>query len=291
MSKLGFVGLGKMGSAMALRAVQTGYSAIGYNRTKANVSQLEDRVEMVPSIGDLCEESDTVIVSVTDDLADEDVTLGNHGLSDHMKSSKTILDFSTITPMTSRRINEKLKRKNIYRLETPVMGGPSKVLRGELVAMVGGDKGKYEENLETIRVFASRIFYGGNIGDALTLKLSLNLLVAGYAEMIAEGLTMVKKAKIDPKLFIQVLNATPYGTEFSETKGIKMTEGTFEPSFYLKNMRKDLYLLVQSSQEHGVFLPTLGSLFESYIAGLSMGLGDQDYSAIYKYLLNVNKLD
>ncbi|MDG7039092.1 MAG: NAD-binding protein, partial [Nitrososphaerota archaeon] len=69
------------------------------------------------------------------------------------------------------------------------------------------------------------------------------------------------------------------------------TDGTFEPSFYLKNMRKDLYLLVQSSQEHGVFLPTLGSLFETYIAGLSMDLGDQDYSAIYRYLLSVNKLD
>ncbi|MGC8558923.1 MAG: NAD(P)-dependent oxidoreductase, partial [Nitrososphaeria archaeon] len=257
MVKLGFIGLGKMGSALAIRAVQSGYNVIGYNRTRAKLEGLRDRIDIAPSISDVCEGSDIIMVSVTDDSADEDVTLGNHGISDYIKPNRTIMDFSTISPMESRYINEKLKRKGVHRIEVPVVGGPSKAIRGELIALVGGEREKYEDLMDLIRTFAHRTFYIGDIGDAQTVKLAINLLVAGYAEMLAEGLTLVKKQGIDPRLLLNVLNVSTYKTEFSETKGVKMVAENYEPTFYLKHMKKDLGLLTKVANDEDVYMPVM----------------------------------
>jgi len=205
--KLGFVGLGKMGQALALRAIQSGYTVYGYNRTKSKVDSIRDRVEILPSISDVVEKSDVILVAVTDDEADEDVILGNHGISDYIRPNKMIIDFSTISPIMSKYINEKLKRKNAYRLEVPLIGGPDKALRGELIALIGGDRSKYEEMSDLIKTFAIRTIYAGDIGDALSLKLAFNLLVAGYAELIAEGLAFVQKMKVEKIMGIQSLAA------------------------------------------------------------------------------------
>lgn len=288
--KLGFIGLGMMGSALAIRAVQSGYDVLGYNRTRSKVEDLRDRIDIVPSISDVCDEADVIIVSVTDDDADYEVTLGNHGISDYIRPSRVILDFSTITPMMSRLLNEKLKRKGVYRLEVPVVGGPQKAMRGELIAMVGGDREKYEEMSDLIRTFAYRTFYIGGIGDALFLKLAINLIIAGYAELLSEGITLVKKQNVDPRLLLNVLNVSGYKTELSETKGPKMINGNYEPTFYLKHMKKDLGLLQKVANEYNVHMPVAGALWATYTGAVSMGLSDDDFTAIVEYLQRINKV-
>jgi 3-hydroxyisobutyrate dehydrogenase-like beta-hydroxyacid dehydrogenase len=288
--KLGFVGLGKMGQALALRAIQSGYTVYGYNRTKSKVDSIRDRVEILPSISDVVEKSDVILVTVTDDEADEDVILGNHGISDYIRPNKMIIDFSTISPIMSKYINEKLKRKNAYRLEVPLIGGPAKALRGELIALIGGDRSKYEEMSDLIKTFAIRTIYAGNIGDALSLKLAFNLLVAGYAELIAEGLAFVQKMKVDPRLFVYLVNASGYKTEFSETKGQKMLVSNYEPTFYLKHMKKDLGLISKVADKYNVYLPVHSTLWSTYTAATEYGLAEEDYSAILEYLLKINKL-
>ncbi len=288
--KLGFIGLGMMGSSLAIRAVQSGYDVLGYNRTRSKVEGLRDRIEVVPAISDICDEADVILVSVTDDDADYEVTLGNHGISDYIRPNRVILDFSTITPMMSKLLNEKLKRKGVYRLEVPVLGGPQKAMRGELIAMVGGDRDKYEEMADLIRTFAYRTFYIGGIGDALFIKLALNLLIAGYAELLSEGLAMIKKQNIDPRLLLNVLNVSGYKTELSETKGPKMVSGNYEPTFYLKHMKKDLGLLQRVANEYSVYLPVSGALWSTYTGAVSMGLSDEDFSAVLEYLQKVNRI-
>jgi len=288
--KLGFIGLGKMGQALALRAIQSGYTVYGYNRTKSKVDSIRDRVEILPSISDVVEKSDVILVSVTDDEADEDVILGNHGISDYIRPNKMIIDFSTISPIMSKYINEKLKRKNAYRLEVPLIGGPDKALRGELIALIGGDRSKYEEMSDLIKTFATRTIYAGNIGDALSLKLAFNLLVAGYAELIAEGLTIVQKMKVDPRLFIYLINASGYKTEFSETKGQKMLVSNYEPTFYLKHMKKDLGLISKVSDKYSIYLPVHSTLWSTYTGATEFGFAEDDFSAILEYLLKINKL-
>ncbi len=290
MVRLGFIGLGKMGSALAIRAVQSGYNVIGYNRTRSKLEELKDRIDVAPHINDVCEGSDIILVSVTDDAADEDVTLGNHGISDYIKPNKLIIDLSTISPMESRYINEKLKRKGVHRIEVPVIGGPSKAMRGELIALVGGERERYEEQMDLIRTFAHRTFYIGDIGSAQTIKLAFNLLVAGYAEILGESLAMVKKGDIDPRLFINVLNVSTYKTEFSETKGVKMVAENYEPTFYLKHMKKDLGLLNKVANEYNIYMPIMSALWTAYTGAVNQDLGDEDFSAIFQYLQKVNNI-
>jgi len=227
---------------------------------------------------------------VTDDAADEDVTLGNHGISDYIKPNRLIIDLSTISPMESRYINEKLKRKGVHRIEVPLIGDPSKAIRGELIALVGGEREKYEENMDLIRTFAHRTFYIGDIGSAQIIKLAFNLLVAGYAEILAESLTMVKKGNIDPRLFINVLNVSTYKTEFSETKGVKMLAENYEPTFYLKHMKKDLGLLHKVANEYNIHMPIMSALWAAYTGAVNQDLGNEDFSAIFQYLQKVNNI-
>lgn len=280
--------MGKMGSAMALRAVQMGMTVYGYNRTREKVQHLKDRIKLVSSILELCEKSEAIIVMVSDDKADEDVTIGNRGLFESVRSGMLIIDSSTISPSLSRRLTEKLRRKGAIRIEMPVMGGPQEALRGELVAIVGAERTKYEELIRLIRIFANRVFYAGDVGSALTIKLALNFVIAAYAEAIAEGISFVRRSGSDPLLFIQILNATKYKTSFSQTKGIKMVQGSFEPTFYLKHMVKDLSIAERTAQENMAFTPALSVLKEVYKGAYNMGLGELDYSAVAEFLAKLN---
>lgn len=280
--------MGKMGSAMALRAVQMGMTVYGYNRTREKVQHLKDRIRLVSSILELCEKSDAIIVMVSDDKADEDVTVGNRGIFESVRSGKLIIDSSTISPSLSRRLTEKLRRKGAIRIEMPVMGGPREALRGELVAIVGAERTKYEEIVRLIRIFASRVFYAGEVGTALTIKLALNFVIAAYAEAIAEGISFVRRCGSDPLLFVQILNATKYRTPFSQTKGIKMVQGSFEPTFYLKHMVKDLNIVEKTAQENMAFMPALSILKEVYKGAHNVGFGELDYSAVAEFLAKLN---
>ncbi len=277
-----------MGSSMALRAIRMGMSVVGYNRSKERVQHLKNKIELLSSIREVCNRADVIIVMVSDDKADEDVTIGNRGIFDNIKSGRVVIDSSTISPSLSRKLTDKLRRKRATRIEMPVMGGPSLALRGELVAIIGADRTKYEENLDIIKIFANRIFYAGGAGSALMLKLALNFLIAAYAEAIAEGLSFVKKAGLDPMLLIQILNATAYKTAFSETKAINMVKENFEPTFYLKHMAKDLNIASITAYEIEAFMPALSTLKEIYRGACNSGLADLDYSAVAKFLAELN---
>lgn len=277
-----------MGSAMAIRAVQMGMSVVGYNRSREKVQHIKDRVRILSSIAEVCERADVIMVMVSDDRADEDVTSGNRGIFENIRSGKVVIDSSTISPSLSRKLTDKLKRKGATRIEMPVVGGPDQALKGELVAIVGVERTKYEENLDIIRIFANRIFYAGNVGKALTIKLAINMLIASYAEIIAEGISFVRKAGGDPLLLIQILNSTGYRTKFSQTKALNMVQRSFKPTFYLRHMLKDLGIASVTARENGVFMPVLSTLKEVYQGALNQGLGDMDYSAVAEFLSKLN---
>lgn len=273
---------------MAIRAVQTGMTVVGYNRSREKVQHIKDRVRLLSSIAEVCEKADVIVVMVSDDRADEDVTSGNRGIFENIKSGRVIIDSSTISPSLSRKLTDKLRRKGAIRIEMPVVGGPEQALKGELVAIVGVERTEYEENLDIIRVFANRIFYAGGVGKALSIKLAINMLIAAYAEIIAEGISFVRKAGGDPLLLIQILNSTGYKTRFSQTKALKMVQRSFEPTFYLRYMLKDLGVTSVTARENGVFMPVLSALKEVYQGALNQGLGDMDYSAIAEFLSKLN---
>ncbi|MGA1976051.1 MAG: NAD(P)-dependent oxidoreductase [Conexivisphaerales archaeon] len=290
MRKIGLVGLGNMGLPIAGRIVQAGFSLVAYNRTKAKQDALRGKAEMVGSQREVAESADSIIIAVSDTTAVEEVMFSSQGMYERIAAGKTVINCSDILPSTSKRIMEKLKRKNINYLEVPLVGGPVQAKTGDLVALVSGDRTRYEENLDVLKTFASKVFFIGPVPGAMYIKLALNHLSASYAQSIAEGSVLVEKAGLDPSLFIQIVNSTGFKTSFSEIKAMKMVKGSLEPTLYLRHMLKDLDLTDQTAEEMKVFLPLLQQVRSSYLGAYNMGYGDRDYSAIVKFIKDVNRM-
>lgn len=290
MKKVGLVGLGNMGLPIAGRILQAGFSLVAYNRTKARQDALRGKAEMVDSQRDVAEMADSIVIAVSDTTAVEEVMFSSQGMYERIAAGKTVINCSDILPSTSRKMMEKLKRKNINYLEVPLVGGPMQAKAGDLVALVAGDRTRYEENLDVLKTFASKVFYIGTVPGAMYIKLAVNHLTASYAQSIAEGCVLVEKAGLDPSLFVQIVNSTGFKTSFSELKAAKMVKESVEPTLYLRHMLKDLDLTDQTAEELKVFLPLLQQVRTTYLGAYNMGYGDRDYSAVAKFIKDVNKL-
>jgi 3-hydroxyisobutyrate dehydrogenase len=290
LNKVGLVGLGNMGQPIAARIVQAGFSLVAYNRTKVKQDSLRGKAELVSSQREVAETADSIIIAVSDTTAVEDVMFSSQGMYERIAAGKTVINCSDILPSTSKKIMEKLRRKNINYLEVPLVGGPVQAKTGELAALVSGDRSRYEENLDVLKTFASKVFYVGPVPGALYIKLAVNHLIASYTQSIAEGSVLVEKAGLDPSLFVQIINSTGFRTSFSELKGMKMVKENLEPTLYLRHMLKDLDLADQTAVELKVFLPLLQQVRSSYLGAYNMGYGDRDYSAVVKFIKDVNRL-
>ncbi len=290
MKKVGLVGLGNMGLPIAGRILQAGFSLVAYNRTKARQDALRGKAEMVDSQRDVAEMADSIVIAVSDTTAVEEVMFSSQGMYERIAAGKTVINCSDILPSTSRKMMEKLKRKNINYLEVPLVGGPMQAKAGDLVALVAGDRTRYEENLDVLKTFASKVFYIGTVPGAMYIKLAVNHLTASYAQSIAEGCVLVEKAGLDPSLFVQIVNSTGFKTSFSELKAAKMVKESVEPTLYLRHMLKDLDLTDQTAEELKVFLPLLQQVRTTYLGAYNMGYGDRDYSAVAKFIKDVNRL-
>jgi 3-hydroxyisobutyrate dehydrogenase len=289
MKKVGFVGLGSMGVPMASRLVQSGYQLVAYNRTRVKAEPLRGRAEITSTQREVAEKADPIVLMLTDTQAVEDVLFSSQGMYERMASGKTIINCSTILPSASRRIAERLKRKNVGYIEAPVFGGPQMASKGELIVMAAGEREKYEEVLDVIRSFAAKVFYTGRVGTAMSVKLGLNLVAAVTGQALAESVLLAQKTGVDPSLFIQILNSTGYKTTLSEQKGLSMVKGDFHPTFFLKHMFKDLNLMDETAKENKIFMPLMSQTRISYLAATNMGLENEDFTAIFRMLSEMNK--
>jgi 3-hydroxyisobutyrate dehydrogenase len=291
-NKVGVLGLGLMGSQLAMRLINAGYHISIYNRSNEKTKQFEKLdVHIARSPMALAETCDFLLVCVTDFEAVKKICFGANGIITANRKDLVVADSSTISPEQSRYNAETLRRNEIEMLGMPLMGGPTAARDGRLVSIVAGNKEAFERTKQVIETVASSIFYIGDIdGSANALKLALNLNIALIASAISEGITLVRGSGIDPRIFIKILNSTYFKTGLSEIKGPKMVNNNFEPSFHLKNMLKDLELAISTAQDTGVSIPLAGLAHQIYQAANNSGFSDYDYTAIVGFMQKINGL-
>ena len=291
--KIGIIGLGLLGHSISLRLVHCGYKIGVYNRTYSKSESLIKHGAIVyENPKQLANMSDIIILCVTNFEAINNILFNENGLVNTNNKTLIVSDFSTITPKQGEFLYQRLKEYEISFLNTPVMGGPTAALNGNLIPIASGDNSSFERIKPILENLGHQIYYiGDKPGAANAIKLSLNLNIAIIAAALSEGLVLASKFDIDPALYLKILNSTYFKTNTSEKKGDKMINDAYPPSFYLRNMTKDLSLVVESARDKGISLPLTNSVLELFDYGQKIGFGNLDYTAIYKVMKKLNGIN
>ena len=290
MVKIGLVGTGMLGEAVGLHLLESGFSLTAYNRTKSKTKNLEQNGALISDTPKhVAESSDLIITCVKDADAVEQVLSGQDGIIAGKHKEMTVADMSTINPSIATNISKKLHDEGINSLEIPVMGGPNVAIHGQLVLMASGDKDVFEAYKEVFDVIANKIFFLGKSGSAHSIKLAMNLQISLLALALAEGIILTKKAGFDPEKFLEILNSTYFKTGMSENKAYKMIKDEFEPTFTLKNLKKDLDTITAAAKDFGAILPIAERANEIYRDAVDAGFGEIDYTGILAYIKKLSE--
>jgi 3-hydroxyisobutyrate dehydrogenase len=289
--KIGVAGLGLMGSGIAKRLINNGHKVSVYNRTRSKSHHFSSEVTIASSSKELGQACDLVITVVTNFDAVKNVLFGREGVVESENNNLIVADVSTISPAQSEYCAQRLRSAGIEMLGVPVMGGPAAAETGNLVPIVSGNKHTFEKVRQVIEELGTTFYVGETDGSSNNIKLALNLNIALIACALSEGMTLVKRAGIDPSIFIKVLNSTYFKTGLSEIKAPKMIKKEFSPSFHLKNMLKDLELATTTAQLNGLTLPQTALAEQMFRAANNIGFSDHDYTAIYAFLAKINGLE
>jgi 3-hydroxyisobutyrate dehydrogenase len=286
--RIGLVGTGLLGNAVGLHILKSGYELTAFNRTKAKTKQLQENgAKIVDTPKEVAENSDIVFTVLKNADAVRKVSFGDSCISCGKHDELAVADMSTINPIASKEIAKEFAKKGIVMLDTPVMGGPNVAINGELVMMVGGNKESFEKYRKIFDVIANKVFYLGENGTAHAIKLAMNLQIAMLSLALSEGITFARGSSIEPEVFLQILNSTYFKTGMSETKAYKMIRDSFEPTFTLSNLKKDLDTINQTAQAFGLELPMAKKANQIFQDAVENGFGDLDYTGILAYIKEI----
>lgn len=279
MPRVGIIGLGLVGSALAERLLKAGYEVAGYDTRelpKQALSQLGG--QPLASAGEVAAICETILFSLpTSDIAASvlgDITVDLRG--------KTILDTTTGRPDAMALMGQQLVEIGCDYLDATIAGSSAQVRAGEVVVMLGGPVAAVERCDSLLATFSRRWFHLGDWGSGARMKLVVNLVLGLNRAVLAEGLTFAQKIGIEPRQALEVLMAGPAFSRVMETKGEKMLRGDFTAEARLAQHHKDVKLILEEASRADVDLP-LSTLHEALLVGLvAAGAGDLDNSAIIK---------
>jgi len=288
--KIGIIGIGMLGEAVALNLLNSGYDVAVYNRTKEKTIEVEKKgAKVMDSPKTVAENVELIIIIVKDSIAVKEVSFGKNGIIESKNGKLIVADMSTIDSIESKNIANQFQQNHIQKLEIPVMGGPNVAITGKLVMMASGPKDSFDQCKTIFEKIANKVFFLGEQGIANSIKLAMNLQITMLALSLSEGITLLKKANVDPKIFLEVLNSTYFKTGMSENKAFKMIEGNYDATFTLANLKKDITTMTNAAKDLGIELPMISKAEEIYKNAINEGLGDLDYTGIIEYIKRINK--
>jgi 3-hydroxyisobutyrate dehydrogenase len=284
--KIGILGTGLMGYPMALRLLENNYSVMAYNRTFEKLLPLEKAgIEIFKEPKSLINNADLLILMLTDYGAIKEVL--SLDIEDNNLTNKTIISMGTISPNESKQINQKVIKKGGEYLEAPVLGSIPEVKNGTLLVMVGSTESQFNKYVTLLRNFSTEPQLIGEVGTASALKLALNQLISALTSGFALSLAMVEKEGVNIDKFMNILRQSALYAPTFDKKLNRMVESNFtNPNFPTKHLLKDTKLFLNQAQSLGLNIDGLEGIKNIIEKTLELGLGDEDYSAIYEAIKN-----
>lgn len=283
MKRIGFIGLGTMGKPMAANLLKKGYYVTVYNRSPEKAEELfASGAEIAPTPALTARASDVVFTMLSNDAAVLDTFYGENGILAGIGPGQTIIDCSTVSPATSRRLYEELAGHYVDFLDAPVTGSKPAAEGATLVFMVGGNEDVFKDQYDLFMDLGSKALYMGPSGSGSYTKLAHNTMVGINALALMEGLSIAAKSGIDPEQFLEIVKSGGANSKQVELKGHKIVERDFSNQFSVKLMLKDLLLAVDLTSQFQLPAPMLHSASTVFQMGLAQGFGEDDLSAVVK---------
>ena len=287
--KISFIGTGLMGFPMAKNLLKKKLQLKIFSRTLEKAKPLEKfGGNTTNSLGEAVKETDIIFTMLTDDDAVEKV-LGDSQFLDNLKPSSTVIDMSSIKPKIAIKYGNLLKQKNINFLDAPVSGGTIGAEEGSLAIMVGGDQKVFDNSFEVLKIMGNPTLVGP-IGSGQVSKLANQIIVGVTIGAVAEAVTLCEKAGVDANKFIKALSGGFADGKILQNHGKRMIDKDFSPKGKVSTHLKDMNNILECAGDFDTQLPIsklIQSMFKSLVEN---GNSNDDHSALYKEIENINKV-
>lgn len=290
--RVGFVGLGTMGGAMAANVARAGFAVTAWNRSPGRAAGLTGLgIELAPTAAAVAATAEIIVTIVSDTPDVEVVLFGPEGIAAGATPGSLVVDMSTISPSATRDFAARLALGGVSMLDAPVSGGSEGAKKGTLSIFVGGDAAQVERARPVLAAMGTTITHLGPIGSGQAAKAVNQVILAGGYLGVAEGIVLALKAGLDVEALVAALSGGAAQSWVLTNRSSRMLANDYPLGFKLSLHRKDLGIALQLARETGATLP-ISALVEAIEAGLiGRGHGDDDVSAVARAIRELSGLD
>jgi 2-hydroxy-3-oxopropionate reductase len=281
MERIGFIGLGAMGKPMARNLMKASYPLNLLTRTRAKIEDLiAAGGAWYDTPKEIARHSDIVITMLPDSPDVDLVVAGKDGVLGGARTGTLIIDMSTISPVTARKLALDVAVRGCDFLDAPVSGGEGGAINGTLSIMVGGSEATFTRALPLFQALGQTILRIGDAGAGQTCKAANQIITSITIEAISEALVFAAKCGADPAQVRQALLGGSAQSRLLETAGQRMLDRNFKPGFRMALHRKDLDIVLSAAKEYGASVPVASQVREMMTAMLNSGRGEMDNSSL-----------
>ncbi len=284
LKKIGFIGTGIMGAAMAGHLMDAGFEVSVYNRTKSKAQKLIERgARWCETAGECAKGQDVVITIVGYPKDVEQVYLSAGGIVDSAKNGAYLVDMTTSSPIVAEKIYNAAKLKNLHAVDAPVTGGDIGAKNATLTILVGGDEQDFDALKPVFEVLGKNIVYEGGAGAGQKTKACNQIAIAGTLAGVCEAFAYAKMSGLDiEKVYAAISSGAASSFQMSGVvrKGL---DDDFKPGFMLKHLAKDLAIGVETATAYGKTLPILSMVLHELRKMEEEGKGAEGTQALLKY--------
>ncbi len=285
MARVGYIGLGLMGSGIARNLMNAGHSLLVHNRSRAIVDQFaSEGATPAGSPREVAEQSEFVFTNLPDSPDVERVALGPDGIIEGAHKGMIFIDNSTIKPETARKIADEFAKVGVMSLDAPVSGGDIGARNGTLSIMVGGPQAAFDRALPLFEAMGKTITHVGESGAGQIAKVANQIVVAGTMVAMCEALVIAQKAGVDPQAVVQAISRGAAQCWALDTKPPKLFKRDHAPGFKAHMQAKDLKIVIDTARTYSAAIPLTAVAHQLYEAMVAMGNGELDNSAVITVL-------
>ncbi len=279
--RVGFIGLGSMGKAMATNILKAGFPLTVYDIRKEPLAEMEKLgAKVAKSVKKVGEECDTVVVMVLNYPQTKQVVLPPEGLLSSLRKGSTLIVTSTISPLEIMEVDKAARQYGISVVDSPVSGGHERAVEGTLVLMAGAEKKVFKDHEYILKAMGKHIYYTGGVGKGQTVKMINQLLVGVHMVAAAEALIMARKLGMDLKVLHEIISNSLGDSAVWKMFGPRMIDRDFEPRGSVNTMTKDSRSIVQTAVELGTPILISSIPYQIFRLAESRGLGEKDIASI-----------